>query len=58
MRVKRAICKDILKILREKEVPGDQISKVLTCLTNYTYSSIIQGKPILRQETAQMAVQK
>ena len=40
MKLKKVICHDILKILRDKEIPNDQISKVLTRLANYTYNNM------------------
>ena len=45
MKVKKSICKDIHKILKDKEIPGDIISLVLTRLANYTYDSMLCGKP-------------
>ena len=42
MKLKKIICRDILQILKEKEIPSDQINKILTKLANYTYESVVK----------------
>lgn len=45
MKAKRLINKEILKILKDKEIPKDHIGKIIGKLTNYAYDRMIRGCP-------------
>lgn len=45
MKLKKSIYRDTLKILKDKEVPNELISKIIMKLVNYTYDSMSSDKP-------------